>query len=156
MPEGGSNPGKRRDNVGFRLTTEDTESTEVSMALGAHSELTEQIIGAAIEVHREPGPGLLESAYLACLFWELMQRELTVCKEVPLPIRYKNVSLDVGYRMDLVVGDRVIVEIKSIDRLMPIHSAQLLTYLRLADLQVGLLINFNVLTLENGLKRLML
>ncbi len=126
------------------------------MALGAHSELTELIIGAAIEVHRELGPGLLESAYQTCLRWELEQRSIPVSKEVPLPLRYKGLDLDAGYRLDLIVDQTVIVEVKSIDRFAPIHTAQLLTYLRLAKLQVGLLINFNVPALKEGIKRVML
>ncbi|MGE0431161.1 MAG: GxxExxY protein [Planctomycetota bacterium] len=126
------------------------------MALGAHAGTTEQIIGAAIEVHRELGPGLLESAYQACLRWELEQRRIAVRKEVPLPLRYKGLALDIGYRLDLLVADQVIVEVKSVESLVAIHTAQLLTYLRLAHMKVGLIINFNVPLLKDGVKRVIL
>jgi GxxExxY protein len=115
---------------------------------------TERIIGAAIEVHRNLGPGLLESAYEECLCHELSQSGLRYQRQVSLPVTYKGLKLDCGYRMDIVVEDSVILEIKSIDEFAPIHSAQLLTYLRLTKMQVGLLINFDVPVLKNGLKRL--
>jgi GxxExxY protein len=116
--------------------------------------ITEVIIGAAIDVHKALGPGLLESAYLVCLAYELRQRGLEVLQEVPLPLVYKEVRLDCGYRMDLVVEDAVIVEIKSVEDLAPIHDAQILSYLKLADCRIGLLINFNVKMLKNGIKRM--
>ena len=115
--------------------------------------ITQAIIGAAIEVHRALGPGLLESAYEACLAFELTQRGLKVEQQKPLPVVYKNVKLDCGYRLDLLVEEAVIVEIKSVDRLAPIHQAQLLSYLRLSGHSVGLLINFNVQVLKNGIRR---
>jgi GxxExxY protein len=115
--------------------------------------ITEQIIGAAIEVHRALGPGLLESAYEACLAFELVERGLQVERQKPLPLVYKQVELDCGYRLDLFVEDSVIVEIKAVDQLAPIHQAQLLSYLKLADCKVGLLINFNVKLLKNGIRR---
>lgn len=118
-----------------------------------HEELTSNIIAAAMEVHREVGPGLLESAYQACLCRELMLRAITFQAEVALPIEYKNIHLDCGYRMDLVVENKVAIELKSVDRLLPIHQAQLLTYLRLSRLRVGLLINFNVMMLRDGVVR---
>ena len=117
---------------------------------------TEAIIGASIDVHRELGPGLLESTYEACLAYELVQRGLKVERQKPLPVVYKGLKLDVGYRVDLLVEDRVIVELKAVDRLEPIHEAQLLSYLRLSGCKVGLLINFNVRVLRDGLKRLIL
>ncbi len=118
--------------------------------------LTEQIIGAAIEVHRHLGPGLLESAYLICLRRELGLRNIKFEYEKPLPIEYKGVQLGSGYRLDLVVENKVIVELKSVDALEEIHEAQLLTYLRLTGSKVGLLINFNVTVLRNGIKRMVL
>lgn len=116
--------------------------------------ITESVIGAAIEVHRALGPGLLESAYEACLSFELTQRGLKVEQQKPLPVIYRGVKLDCGYRLDLVVEDAVIVEIKAVDRLAPIHEAQLLSYLRLSGYKVGLLLNFNVRVLKYGIRRL--
>jgi GxxExxY protein len=115
--------------------------------------ITRRIIGAAIEVHRAVGPGLLESAYEACLAFELRQMGFKVEQQRPLPVLYKHVQLDCGYRMDLVVEDEIVVEVKAVERLMPIHDAQLLSYLRLAEKKVGLLINFHVRLLKNGIKR---
>lgn len=119
-------------------------------------ELTENIIGAAIEVHRVLGPGLLESAYEACLCRELSVRKLHFQKQVPLPVQYKGLQLEAGYRLDLLVEDKIVVEIKSVDELLPVHQAQLLTYLRLSHKRIGLLINFNVPLLKHGLKRMIL
>jgi GxxExxY protein len=116
-------------------------------------QITEKIIGAAIEVHRELGPGLLESAYEECFCHELHLRDLTFRRQVELPVAYKGLKLDCGYRLDVVVEDAVIVELKSIEQISPIHQAQLLTYLRLAGKKVGLLINFNVAVLKNGIVR---
>ena len=116
--------------------------------------ITDQVIGAAIEVHRALGPGLLESAYEACLAFELAQRGLKVELQKPLPVVYKEVHLDCGYRLDLLVENAVIVEIKAVESLAPIHQAQLLSYLRLSGCKVGLLINFNVKVLKDGLRRL--
>lgn len=115
-----------------------------------------QIIGAAIEVHKMLGPGLLESAYQSCHKHELGLRNVPVQTEVPLPLEYKGIRLDCGYRLDELVGGLVVVEIKSVERIEPIHEAQLLTYLRLSGLWLGLLINFNVPMLKNGIKRLVL
>ncbi len=116
--------------------------------------ISRRIIGAAIEVHRRLDPGLLESAYEACLAYELRQCGLKVEQQRPLPVLYKDVKLDCGYRLDLVVEDSVIVEIKAVERLAPIHDAQLLSYLRMSEMRVGLLINFHVRVLKNGLKRI--
>ena len=118
-----------------------------------HEELTETIIGGAIEVHRELGPGLLESAYEECLCHELHLRNLTFQRQLSLPIAYKGVRLDCGYRLDVVVEDLVILELKSIEQVLPIHHAQLLTYLRLSGKNVGLLINFNTPVLKNVIVR---
>src|SRR5436305_1137568 len=117
-------------------------------------QITRRIIGAAIEVHRHLGPGLLESAYEACLGFELNQLGLKVEQQKPLPVVYKRVHLDCGYRLDLLVEDSVIVEIKAVERLTPIHDAQMLSYLRLTGTKVGLLINFNVRVLKDGVKRM--
>ncbi|MEW5956572.1 MAG: GxxExxY protein [Chloroflexota bacterium] len=119
-------------------------------------ELTQQIIGAAIEVHQALGPGLLESAYQACLARELTLRGIPYEQEKPLPVEYKGVKLDCGYRLDFLVTGKVIVELKAVDELHPIHEAQLLTYLKLTGCKVGLLINFNVPVLKNGIKRMVL
>ena len=119
-------------------------------------ELSEQIIGAAIEVHRHLGPGLLESAYRRCLVHELGLRGLSVQTEVSLGIDYKGIRLASGYRLDIVVENKVVVEVKAVDALAPIHQAQLLTYLRLGGYQLGLLVNFNVPVLREGIKRLVL
>ena len=116
-------------------------------------EITQLIIGAAIEVHRALGPGLLESAYQTCLRRELELRGIRFAHEVILPLRYKGVQLDCGYRLDMLVMDSIVVEIKSVESLDPIHEAQLLTYLRLGNWKVGLLINFNVPVLKDGIKR---
>ncbi len=115
--------------------------------------ITGETIGAAIEVHRALGPGLLESAYEACLAFELAERGLKVERQRLLPVVYRDVQLDCGYRLDLLVEERVIVEIKAVDRLAPIHQAQLLSYLKLSGCKVGLLINFNVKVLKNGIRR---
>ncbi|MCU1272121.1 MAG: GxxExxY protein [Acidobacteriaceae bacterium] len=116
-------------------------------------QLTEQIIGAAIEVHRELGPGLLESAYEQCFCHELHLRALQFRCQIDLPVQYKGLKLDCGYRLDVVVENSVIVEVKSVEQILPIHQAQLLTYLRLSGKKVGLLINFNVPVLKNGIVR---
>lgn len=126
------------------------------MALTHGSDLSERVIGLAIEVHRRLGPGLLESAYEECLCFELGAAGIPYNRQVALPIVYKDIRLDCGYRMDLVVAGELVVEIKSIERLMPIHDAQLLTYLRLSRLRVGLLMNFNSIALKDGLRRLVL
>jgi GxxExxY protein len=116
--------------------------------------LTEAIIGGAIEVHQALGPGLLESAYEQCLCHELSLRGISFRRQVELPVQYKGVKLDCGYRIDILVEDLVIVELKAVEKLLAVHEAQLLTYLRLYNRSVGLLINFNVSLLKNGLKRL--
>jgi GxxExxY protein len=117
-------------------------------------EISRRIIGAAIEVHRHLGPGLLESAYQSCLAFELKQLGPKAEEQKPLPVVYKQVKLDCGYRLDMVVEDEIIVEIKAIEKLLPIHDAQLLSYLRLAKKRAGLLMNFHVPVLKNGLKRI--
>jgi GxxExxY protein len=118
-----------------------------------HESITEVVIGAAIEVHRLLGPGLLESAYEACLIDELSTMGVPFQSQVDLPVVYKGRLLACGYRMDLIVEDSVIVEIKAIDKLMPIHTAQLITYLRLSKKRVGLFINFNNAVLKDGIIR---
>jgi GxxExxY protein len=116
--------------------------------------ITEQVIGACIEVHREIGPGLLESAYEECLCYELSQRWISFERQKPLPVKYKGVLLDCGYRLDLVVEERIILELKAVEALLPVHKAQVLTYLKLAGLTLGVLINFNVPVLKDGIKRI--
>ena len=117
------------------------------------NDLTRQIIGAAIEVHRALGPGLLESAYQACLAKELELNSIQFKFEWPLPIEYKGLHLKRGYRMDLLVEDSVIVEVKAVSVILPIHEAQLLTYMRLKKVRLGLLLNFNEVVLKNGIRR---
>jgi GxxExxY protein len=119
-------------------------------------ELTKEIIGAAIEVHRHLGPGLLESAYVTCLCYELKLRGIEVDCQIPLPIVYKDVRLDCGYRIDACVKNRVIVELKSVEEVTDLHRAQMLTYLRLSGKKVGLLLNFNVPVLKDGIVRMVL
>ncbi len=118
------------------------------------NDLTSQVIGAAIEIHKVLGPGLLESVYEECLCHELSLRNIVYKRQLKLPVTYKGVKLDCGYRIDVLVSESVIVEIKTVDTLQPIHEAQLLTYLKITGLKVGLLINFNVLILKDGIKRI--
>ncbi len=117
------------------------------------SELTSIIIGKAIEVHRHLGPGLLESAYQECLHYELVNEGLKVEKEKALPIIYKDIKLDHGYRIDLLVENKMVIELKTVESFTDVHTAQLLTYMRLGEFDLGLLINFNVKLLKNGIKR---
>jgi len=119
-------------------------------------ELTREIIGAAIEVHRALGPGLLESAYQKCLARELALRGLAFEQEKDLPVEYKGTLLDCGYRLDFLVAGKVVLELKAVDEIHPVHKAQLLTYLKLTGCQIGLLINFNVPLLKQGIQRMVL
>jgi GxxExxY protein len=119
----------------------------------SENDVTGQILRAAIQVHKSLGPGLLESAYETCLGYELRTMGLKVEQQVPLPIVYNAVRLDAGYRLDMVVENLVVVEVKSIDCLAPIHTAQILSYLKLSGYKVGLLLNFNVILLNKGIKR---
>lgn len=117
------------------------------------NEISHAIIKAALSVHRQLGPGLLESSYKECMYYELLLSDFQVLKEVGLPLIYKDVKLDCGYRIDLFVEHKVIVEIKSVEALNDIHLAQVLTYLKLSDCRLGLLMNFNVRLLKDGIKR---
>lgn len=119
-------------------------------------ELSNRVIGCAIEVHRQLGPGLLESGYQRCLTYELVQAGLRVETERAIGIRYKQIELNCGFRIDVLVEEELIVELKAVDALLPIHEAQLLTYLRLSGLKIGLLMNFNSRVLRNGVRRLVL
>lgn len=118
------------------------------------NELSSKIIGASIEVHKQLGPGLLESTYEVCLGHELKLMGLEVKQQIPLPVIYKDIKLNAGYRIDMIVENKIIVEIKSVDALAPIHTAQILTYLKLKDLKLGLLINFNEIKVVDGIKRI--
>lgn len=118
--------------------------------------LSKEIIGCAIEVHKLLGPGLLESAYEECLVYELLNKSYQIDRQKPIPVMYKNIRLDCGYRLDLLVEKRIIVELKSIDEITLVHEAQILTYMRFSNIKIGLLINFNVTLLKNGLKRFVL
>ena len=117
------------------------------------NQLSSLIIGKAIEVHRALGPGLLESAYQNCLYYELQNEGLKVKKELAMPVVYKEITLDHGYRIDLLVEDQIVIELKTVDALLDVHSAQVLTYLKLGNHKLGLLINFNVNVLKDGIKR---
>jgi GxxExxY protein len=135
-------------------TERQKDFTTETVRQGEASGLSERIIGLAIEVHRQLGPGLLESAYEQCLCHELGLNGFAHARQVPLPIIYKGVHLECGYRMDIVVEQQVVIEVKAIEKLMPIHEAQMLTYLRLSGFAVGLLMNFNNPVLKTGLRRL--
>lgn len=115
-----------------------------------------QVIGCALEVHRNLGPGLLESAYEQCLAYEMKSAGIPFTLQHPLPVEYKSIKLDCGYRIDILIEDSLIVELKSVDKILPIHQAQLLTYMKLARISVGLLINFNVKYLKDGIRRMVL
>ncbi len=117
------------------------------------NQITEKIIGCAIEVHRNLGPGLLESAYEECLVFELNKVGLKVERQKPVPVVYKDIKLDCGYRLDILVENTVVVELKVVDAINPVHEAQILTYMKFANKNIGLLINFNVAVLKNGIKR---
>ena len=119
------------------------------------NQLTKEIIGSAIEVHRNLGPGLLESTYEECIAFELFSRDLLIHRQYEIPIVYKGMKLEQNYRIDLLVNDEVIVELKSITKIEPIHNAQLLTYMKLANKKIGLLLNFNVPVMKQGIKRLL-
>jgi len=121
--------------------------------MSTYNQITEKIIGAAIEVHRKLGPGLLESAYQECLGREMLLRSIPFEREVPVPVVYKDVHLECGYRLDFLVDRSVVVEIKAVEVMPPVYEAQLLTYLRLGGWQIGLLINFNVTLLRDGIRR---
>jgi GxxExxY protein len=117
------------------------------------NEITRRIIGCAIEVHKALGPGLLESAYEECLVYELQRAGLQVLRQKPVPIIYKEIHLEQGYRIDLLIEGLVVVELKSVEVLNPVHEAQILTYMKFAEKRIGLLINFNVLVLKDGIRR---
>ena len=119
-------------------------------------DLTEKVIGCAIEVHRRTGPGLLESVYERCLAIELTGANIPYDTQKEIPVQYKGVLLDCGYRADMVVEDRLVIELKAVDKILPLHEAQLLTYMKLAGMSLGLLINFNVKLLKDGIKRMVL
>lgn len=122
----------------------------------SENEISSKIIGCAIEVHKQLGPGLLESAYQTCLIHEFLEIGLTVRSEVPMPVVYKGIRLDHGYRMDIIVEEKVVVEIKTVEFLTDVHKAQVLTYLKLGNYRLGLLLNFHVSTLKQGIKRIIL
>ena len=120
------------------------------------NELSKIIIGCAIDVHRELGPGLLESAYQECLYYELVSKGLKVEKEKSVPIVYKEIKLDHGYRIDLLIEDKVVIELKTVESFTDVHTAQVLTYLKLRDYRLGLLLNFHVKLMKDGIKRIIL
>jgi GxxExxY protein len=116
-------------------------------------DLTGKVIGCAIEVHKQLGPGLLESTYEKCLMYELYLNGITAQSQVILPICYKNIDIEAGYRLDILLPNKLVIELKSVDKIIPVYSAQLLTYMKLTDIDKGLLINFNVKKLSDGLRR---
>jgi GxxExxY protein len=126
------------------------------VAVEGRDRLTERVIGLAIDVHKFLGPGLLESAYEECLCYELASHRVSFERQAPLAIDYKSVRLDCGYRLDILVERALVIEVKSVERLIPLHDAQLLTYLKLSGIKTGLLLNFNAILLKNGIKRLVL
>jgi GxxExxY protein len=132
------------------------EDKDPERKTGLNSEITRQIIGAAIEIHKQLGPGLLESSYEECLCHELKLREIYFERQKPLPLKYKGILLDCGYRIDLVIDRKVIAELKSVERFEPVYEAQILTYMKLSGINTGLLINFNVPVLKMGIKRFVL
>lgn len=117
-------------------------------------EIAKEIVDAAFKIHSKLGPGLLESAYEACLAHELTKREFIVERQKPQPVHYDGIEIEVGYRLDILVNDSVIIELKAVEQLAPIHQAQLMTYLRLSEKTLGLLINFNVPLIKNGIRRI--
>lgn len=119
-------------------------------------ELSHKVIGLAIEVHRQLGPGLLENTYKQCLAYELSQAKVSFQLELELPVKYKNILISCGYRVDMIVENKLILELKSVEKLLPVHEAQILTYMKIADLKTGLLINFNNKILKDGIKRFVL
>ena len=135
------------------LHEEDTKFHKGKIEIMIENELSKKIIGCAIEVHKQLGPGLLESAYQECLYYELKQTGFKVKKEKPMPIVYKEVKLDHGYRIDLLVEEKVVIEIKTVEAFNDVHTAQVLTYLRLGKYKLGLLFNFQTTILKNGIKR---
>ena len=137
----------------MELQRRGTQRIRRGYAEDVYPELSRQIIGAAMKVHSALGPGLLEAAYETCLCHELARRDLRFARQVPMPIRFENFNLECGFRIDLAVEDKVIVELKSVDHILPVHHSQLLTYLKLSGLPLGLLINFNVAHLRNGISR---
>ena len=141
-------------NPGCAVRPQSTQSAQrIPMDINA---LSKEIIGAAMQVHRALGPGLLEGAYEACLAHEIAARELTFDRQRPIPLTYGAEVIEVGFRADLVVENAILLELKSVERLQPIHTAQVLTYLKLTGLQLGLLINFNVRILQHGIRRVVL
>ena len=135
---------------------ETNQQKQVRSHAAEFDELSRRVIGCALEVHRLLGPGLLESTYEQCLAYELRRAEIPFRLQAPLPVEYKEIHLDCGYRVDVLVDDRLIVELKATDGFAPIHEAQLLTYMKLAGIRTGLLINFNVKRLKDGIKRMVL
>ncbi len=121
-----------------------------------YQELTSLILRCAYKVHSKLGPGLLESAYEECLYYELIKSGLSVTKQKPMPLVYEEKRLDLGYRIDLFVDNKIIIEVKSVDALNPVHLAQLMTYMKLAECKIGFLINFNVVSLKDGIKRVII
>jgi GxxExxY protein len=119
-------------------------------------DVSKEVIGCAIEVHKLLGPGMLESAYEECMMFEIMKKGLTAERQKPVPVIYKDIRLDCGYRLDLLIANKVIVELKSVPLIAPVHEAQILTYMRFSNIKTGLLINFNVTMLKHGIKRYVL
>lgn len=145
--------GKNESTFRCRLTTENTKRNRENTEMEDNS-ITHKIIECAIKVHTKLGPGLLESAYKECLYYELKKAKLKVEKEKPFPLIYEEIKMDCGYRADFYVEDRIVVEIKAVDAIHDVHMAQALTYLKIAERRFGLLINFNVLKIKDGIRRI--
>jgi len=137
-------------------TKKHREDTKFTEDISIENTIAKKVIGLAIEVHKELGPGLLESAYKECMFYELQKNGLYVEKEIPMQIRYKEIELEHGYRIDLLVENKLVLEIKSIETFADVHIAQLLTYLKFGKFRLGLLLNFNVNLMKTGIKRVIL
>lgn len=145
-----------RRNINNNLTTIDTMDTQLTQDLDSLNELARKVYFCALRVHQNLGPGLLESAYEECLYYEIQKDGLFVEKQKSLPLVYEEIKLEVGYRLDLIVENKLILEIKAVEALNPVHLAQLLTYLKLSKYRLGLLMNFNVAKLKDGVKRVIL
>jgi GxxExxY protein len=139
--------------VAFWITTKDTKITKEVIV--NREVVTKELVDSALKVHSALGPGLLESAYEACLAYELVERGITVSRQKLLPIRYGQLEIDAGYRLDLLVDDQIVVELKAVGSLLPVHEAQLLSYLKLGGFHMGFLLNFNVRRMKEGIRRML-
>ena len=147
---------KMTNKITFNIRAQRTQRKELIMELEKIDKLSNKIIGLAIEVHRHLGPGLLESVYQQCLAYELSKNGIDFVMEQPIPIKYKEINIDCGFRADIIVEKGIILELKAVEKRLPIHEAQLMTYLKITGIRLGLIINFNVRLLRQGIKRIIL